>query len=449
MPEAPGGLPFLGHSFPLLRAPLPFLRSLASYGPLVQIRVGPFRAVVISSPSVTRELLVDDRTFDKASPLIDRLKDVLGDGLATCPHQRHRRPRRMLQPAFHPSRIPTYARTMSEQIESVVGGWQDGGVLDVLHEMQTVTTRITLATMFSTSLTPEITGPAAQDINVVLDSMYRRLILPQWAQRLPLPGNRRHRLADERLHATIMGVLNERRTSETEHDDLLSMLLAARDLEGDGHAFSDAELADHALTFYFAGIETAAVTLSWALSLLSQHPDVAARLHAEVDDVLAGRTPQYDDLPALPFTRAVLDETLRLYPPAWFLSRFTTKDTRLGDHTITAGTNIACFPYLVHHDAETFPEPERFDPDRWTAGSTVPRESFIPFGSGARKCIGDRFAVTETTLALAGMVAGWDFRPVAGSSSSPRIGATLRPRNLRMRTTRRALSLSPSSSAQS
>lgn len=431
-------MPLLGHTLPWLRDPLRFLASLPARGDLVRIRIGPIRAIVVCAPELVRQVLLNDRVFDKDGPLYDRIREVLGDGLPTCPHSQHRRQRRLVQPAFHPARLPGYARVMTDNIAEVTGSWRDGQVLDVFPEMMTLTARIAVETMFSGELPPAVLGALLDDFDTVLAGIYTRTLTPPSLDKLPFVGSHRYERARLRLQAIIGRVITERRASGADHGDLLSMLLAARDAT-DGQGLSDTEIMDQAIVFFLAGSETTAITLAWAVHLLARHPEVEHRLHAEVDAVLAGAAASVDDLPKLDLTGRVLTETLRMYPPAWILIRTTTTGTRLGGHRIPAGSIIAYSPYLLHHRPDLYPAPDRFDPDRWIDKHTPQpsRETLIPFSGGPRKCIGDTFALTEATLALATLTARWRLRLLSGQHVHPARSTVLRPRGLRMRATAR------------
>lgn len=227
---------------------------------------------------------------------------------------------------------------------------------------------------------------------------------------------------------------------------MLSILADADDDETDAPRFSDQELSAQVVLFFAAGTETTASTLAWSLHLLSRNPGIRDRLHTEVDAALAGRPATHDDLPNLPFTGHVLMETLRLYPPGWLIMRTTTEDAQLASHCIPKGTTVILSPYLIHHRPDLYHEPERFDPGRWTmaaADASPPRDAFLPFGSGARKCIGDEFSLIEATLALATITSRWHLHSSAGTHvrSHPRV--TLRPTGLKMKVTSRTARESP------
>ncbi|KNB53966.1 cytochrome P450 [Streptomyces caatingaensis] len=445
---APRALPVLGHALPLLRDPLGFLAALPGHGDLVQVRFGPHRAVVVCDPELTRQVLRDDRTFDKGGPLYDRIRELTGNGLASCPYSDHRRQRRLLQPAFHPARMPGYAETMRRQVTEVTGAWTDGGTVDVITEMHTISARTTIVTMFGGDpARPAGSGELARlmdDFAAVVAGIPRRALLPPSADRLPTPANRRYDRARARLRTAIDRLVTDHRSGELHDGDLLSMLLSAgHDPPGDGRpggrGLTDDEIADQLVTFFAAGTENTGTTLAWSLHLLARHPHVARRVRAEVDAVLDGAPaagPEH--LPALALTGAVVTEALRLYPPAWVLTRTTTDDTRLGGHTIPAGTAVVYSAYLLHRRPDLFPDPERFHPDRWLTGDAPHRTAFVAFGGGPRKCIGDVFALTEATLVLATIVAGWDLRPADGRPVRPVPRLALSPQELPMRTVARA-----------
>jgi pentalenene oxygenase len=438
---APGALPLLGHTLSLLRNPLRFVISLPAHGDLVRIRIGPIEAIVVCTPELVRQVLVNDRVFDKDGPFFDLTREAFGDGLATCPHGLHRRQRRLAQPAFHPARLPGYAQVMTKHIAEVTASWQDGQVLDVLSEMMTLTARTTVETIFSDALPSAVLSAVLNDLNTILASIYTRVLIPPPLDKLLVVQNRRYDRARARLRGIIGRIITDRRASGADRGDLLWTLLTARD-PTDGECLSDTEIVDQAITFFLAGSESTATALAWAVHLLARHPDVEHRLYAEVDAVLAGTAARFADLPKLKLTGGVVTETLRMYPPAWMLPRTATTDTRLGGHPIPAGTILFYSPYLLHHLPELYSHPDRFDPDRWTDEHSAPppREAFIPFASGARKCMGDTFAITEATLALATLATRWRLRLLPGRHVHPARGVLLHPRGLRMRATPRSVS---------
>ncbi|MFD5699407.1 cytochrome P450 [Streptomyces lasiicapitis] len=439
VPVAPKALPLVGHLMPLMRNPLEFINSLSAHGELVRIQLGPFTLVVICDPELTRQALVDDRVFDKGGPIFDRVREVVGnDGLASCPHRTHRRLRRLTQPAFHPARLPDYAQAMSACTEDVVGSWRAGQILDVCTEMMTITCKVTAATLFSGALPPGELSPVLNDVKTFFDGFYQRIFMISPLDRLPTSGNRAHVRARTRLRGAFDQIIAQRRTDGVDHDDLLSALIMAHDPEDDSHSMTDAEVSDTIVTFFLAGTETTAAVLSWALDLLARHPRIEQRLHAEVDAVLDGAAASHSDLPRLELTQRIITETLRLRPPGWIFTRTVTADTRLGGHLLPAGSSVVYSPYLIHHRPDLYDEPEAFDPDRWDPKRPQPpRHALLPFATGARKCIGDTFAMTEATLALATITARWRLEHLPGQQVRPALGLALRPRRLHMRATPR------------
>lgn len=434
--RASGALPLVGHLLPLLRDPLRFLGSLPDQGDLVRVRFGPFAAVVVCDPQLTRQVLRNDRVFDKTGPAFGRIRELVGDGLGICPHSQHRRQRRLIQPVFHPAQLPDYARTMTAQIATETSGWRDGDVLQVFTETQVLAARILVSTMFTEPLPPAVLRQALDDLNILATSIYLRTVLPILG-RLPTPGNRRYRQARARLYRTLGKIIDDRRRGDTDPGDLLSVLLTAPDpaAEGSGRQLSDKAITDEIVMFFGAGADTTASALAWALHLVALHPDIERRLHAEVDAVLAGAPATFDKLPQLELTGRIVTEALRLYPPVWLVARTATEDTTIGEHAIRAGTNVFYSSYVIHRRPDLYPDPDRFDPDRWTSENDRQpgREAFIPFADGARKCIGDRFAMVEATLALATIATRWRLHHLPGPTVRPTLAIPMKPRELRMR----------------
>jgi cytochrome P450 len=439
VPVAAGALPGLGHTLSLIRDPLGFVSGLAAQGDMVVIRLGSQRMVMVCDPQMTYKLLVEDRTFDKGGPLFDRVREVSGDNVVTCPHGQHRRLRKLCQPSFSSERLAGYGATMSAVADATAAGWRDGQVLSVVREMTALVARATVQAIFATSLTPGEFDRFLDDLSTMLDGLMYRVFMPGFASRIPGTAGYRYEKAVAKLLETVAEIIARRRTDPADHGDLLYSLLSARDDDGaDGSpALSEAELANQVLAFLIAGTETTAKTLAWVLYLLAAHPDIEAAVHREVDRVLAGAPPAYEHLDALEETRQVISETLRLYPPTWLITRTVTQDTVLGGTSLAAGTILAYSPYLIQHRGDLYPDPGRFDPGRWQA-SQPDRSAFIPFGAGARKCIGDRFSQTQATLALAAITTRWRLTTVGNRPVRPAVqNASVSPRHLHLRLTAR------------
>ncbi|MFE6925382.1 cytochrome P450 [Nocardia sp. NPDC057663] len=434
IPTAPGARPVVGHLLPFLKQPFAFLAQLPEHGDVVKIRLGPKVAVVICDPGLTRKVLVDDRTFDKGGLFLEREREWLGESVATCTHSKHRHKRRLAQPAFHPKRIAGYARTMTTQIASVVDGWHSGQVLDVCPEMFTITSRVFGATMFSSTLSAGALQEVIGDLTATFDGTFQRTLLPDAISRLPIPSTRRYNHANRRLRKTMNGIIADRRASGIDNGDLLSALLAVHDNESDAHGAIDGDVSDAVVTFFVAGTETTSSALAWVLYLLAQHPDIEAQLHAEIDTVLSGRQPDYSDLDRLTVASRIVTETLRLYPPAWFFTRTVTAGVGLGPYDLPAGSTVALSPYLIHRRADLYDDPDRFDPDRWLPERAASSpEALLPFGGGARKCIGEAFGMIEVVLALVTIASRWRLQTIPGLRIHPPLSVSLVPGGLHLR----------------
>lgn len=435
IPTASGSLPLVGHAVPLLRNPWAFLLSLPDQGDLVRIRVGPTSAVVVCDAELTHQVLVNDRVFERAGPLLDRALEIVGNGLITCPADEHRRQRRQIQPAFNPERLCGYTTTMVTQIDAVTGSWRDGRVVDALTEASRLTSKVMVATMFSDVLPPATVDQVIKDLDSITAGMYQRMLQPPPLDRLPTPGNVRYNRAIARLRTVIGEVVAHHRSAGTDQPGLLSAFMAAHDAQ----LMTDTELVNQAVGMFIGGAEAPSTALGWALHLIAEHPDVQRRLQAESDAVLAGASASVDLLPSLPFTTRVVTETLRLWPPLWLTTRVVAADTELAGHSLPAGTVLVVSPYLLHRSPALYRHPERFDPDRWAPDNPnqPDRNAFIVFGGGPRKCIGDQFFVNEAVLALATIAGRWHLESLPGQTVRPALSAILHPRQWLLRTVAR------------
>ncbi|MEU2424227.1 cytochrome P450 [Streptomyces sp. NPDC007851] len=433
---APGIFPLFGHGIAFYRRPLAFLNSLPAYGDLVEIRLGPQRAWMVCRPELAHEVLMDPHTFDKGGPLYDRLGKLMGDGLVTCRQPAHREKRRLLQPGFRPSHVAAYTDLVTAEAEAVARAWPAGQPVAVTETMMSLTTRVISRVLLSDSLDEASAAEVRDCLTDVVRGLFVRTVVPIDALfRIPTPANRRYRHALARLHALIDRVIAERRRG-TDRDDVLGTLLAATRGDGPAPVITDQEVHDHLITLLLTGAETLALTLAATFALLARHPEAERHLHAELDSVLAdGRLPGPDDLPRLVRTRCVVSETLRHSSPGWLFTRVTTRGTELAGRRLPAGATVLYSPYLLHHDPASFPDPERFDPDRWLPGRPTPRQrlAMMPFSAGSRKCLGDEFAMVEATLALATIAARRRLRHLPGHvERAPRPGITMGPRALVM-----------------
>ena len=413
----PQGPPFIRQARELIAGAPRYLSRLADeYGPIVRFGAFSNTFYLVTDPELAREVLVAQAaTFPKDERDIKILSRLVGLGLVTTNGEVHKRQRRLAQPAFHSKRIEAYAGTMVDYTEAMLDEWDDGQEFDAAEAMRELTLYIVARTLFGADraamrATAERVGGAIHVLQAIADHEFQApFVLPVW---LPTAMNRDRRRAVGTLYQTIDRLIAERRASgAADTGDLLSMLLLSTDESGD--AFSDDEVRDQLVTFFVAGHETTSNALTWTWALLSQHPVVEARLHAEVDATLGDRPPALADLPRLPYTLQVIKESMRLYPPAWTLNiRRAAADTMLGGHAIRRGDLIWIAPFAMHRRPVFFPDPERFDPDRWTPEreKALPRYAYMPFGGGPRVCIGNGFALMEAQLIVAAVTRRYRLR---------------------------------------
>lgn len=439
--RAPGARPLTGHLTRVYRAPLPFLAELPRHGDLVEIRLGRRPFLVLCHPELTRAVLTDDRTYDRDGPSYEGSRRAMGNGLATCPYADHRAQRRMLRPAFRPDHLERYAAVMGRTIAETMDGWRDGLAVDLAEELFALTTKTTVRALFASELTPAAAQELHRALTVFLKGVYRQSLTP-WAARLPTPGNLRYGRALEHWRAQAGRLIAAHRAGRSGGaGNVLSHLVAAR--TADGSPLPDPEIHDQATALVLAGSETTAAALAWSCHLLARHPEAERRVYEEARAVLGGRVAGLADVPRLPGTARVLTEALRLYPPAWLIPRVTTRETSLAGRRLPVGSTVVFCPYIVHRRADLYAEPDRFLPDRWSGGpageggASAPRRAYMPFGLGAHRCIGESFALTEATMALATLVARWELRPVPGVAVRPAVRAVLAPERLPVRLTAR------------
>lgn len=435
MGTAPGSLPLAGHVVSLRFRPLEFLRTLPSSGDLVKLQMGPRDVYVPCNPALFRQVLKDAQVYDKGGPLYDRLREVGGNGLVTCRWDDNRRLRPLMQPSFNHQHISRYAELIADEVNALTSTWRSGDIIDVNRAMETLTLRITTRALFSVPADHQSVAQAERWLPILMEGIYRRMLIPARILSLvPTKTNRLYSRATAEMRELTDEFINTARREEGRDRGLLSTLLNVRN-ETTGAPLQPQEIFDQAITLLVAGTETTARALGFIFYLLGRHPEADGNLRDEVDRSLAGRVPRFEDISSLTFTKQVIMESLRLYPPAWILSRVTTTASELGGHEFPEGTMFLPSPYIVHHNPDLFPSPETFDPDRWRPGgmSEESRRSVAPFGSGARKCIGDQFALTETILAVAMIAARWQLSPLDDRPLRPIARATLGPGPLPMR----------------
>jgi cytochrome P450 len=384
----------------------------------------------VNHPQYVRDILVtNNRNFAKGRGL-ERTKRLLGNGLLTSEGELHLRQRRLMQPAFHRDRIASYGQTMVTYADRMRQAWSSGATVDVSREMMQLTLSIAGKTLFDVDVESQA-ADIGRTLTDVMESFWLMMVpFANLIERLPVGPMRRSRLARERLDAMMYRMIAERRSTARDRGDLLSMLLLAQD-EDDGSVMTDRQVRDEAMTIFLAGHETTANALTWTWYLLSQSPDVEARLHAEVAQVLKGRLPTVADIQSLPLVDRVVTESMRLYPPAWIVGRRALEPYPIGEYVAPARSILLMSQWVMHRDPRWFPDPERFDPDRWTPAfkAALPKFAYFPFGGGPRQCIGEGFAWMELVLVVATLAQRWRLRLVPGHPVVPQPLVTLRTKH--------------------
>jgi cytochrome P450 len=431
----PRGLPFVGSVFPAWRDPLSlFLGARATYGDVVHFRFGPYDYYLVTDPDAIRHVLVDNaKAYTKSRNYLG-LRVVLGDGLLTSEGEHWRRQRKLTQPAFHRSRLAGFADQMTRATRDLLGRWEseqgDGpgsaAPFDVHREMMRLTFRIVGLTLFSSDVDGD-----AQEVGQALDvamhwaNEYAESFVrvPPW---VPTPANVRFKKAMKTLDEIVYRLIATRRKEPA--DDLLGMLIASKGEDGEP-GMDDRQLRDEVITMVLAGHETTANLLTWTFYLLSKHPEIEARVREEARRVLGDRDPGLEDVRSLRYTRMVLEEALRLYPPAWVFERQTTAPDTLGGFAVAEGSIVGICPYVLHRHPDLWDNPEGFDPTRFSEERVANRGkyTYLPFGGGARTCIGNAFAMMEAQIILAMIVREHSLSLDPGHAVVPEPSITLRP----------------------
>lgn len=420
LPPGPRSRPIVGNLVAFRRDPCGFLaRNSAQYGDVWHFHFADRRVWFFAHPDAVEALLVRNAEHALKDPVVRQLAWVLGDGLLTAEGETWRRHRRMAAPSFTPRQIASYAGEMTEIADQHALRWT--GVVDLHRACTELTREVVLRTVFGTRAAVD----AVDAIDVLMDAFilevrsFRRF-LPAW---VPTRTRRRIRLARAALDRDVFRILADRRAHPA-GDDLLSRLLAARD-DGSARAFDNRELRDEMVTLYSAGHETTALTLTYACWLLARHPEVLARARAEVGRL--GGPAGAGDLPKLKWIAAVIDEALRLYPPAWGFGRELSAGAEVAGWSLPPGAQILVSPWVLHHDARWWPEPDRFLPERWLTPAERPRMAYLPFGAGPRTCIGQHFARMEAILLLAAILRRVTLLPADDAPLAVYPSITLRP----------------------
>jgi cytochrome P450 len=436
----PGGWPLLGHAGALLRDPLGFLERAYPLGEVVALRLGPKPACLVNGSEPLRRILVADAaSYDKGFQF-DQLRTLIGDGVGTSAGAKHRRQRRLMRPAFDHGHVEGHVAAMAHSAAQAADGWRaaDRTEIDAGQEMRSLTMTVITRAMFGTADWQGADAAAVREVlaslPVLLGGIGRRALLPvALLNNAPTPGNRRFVRAQAGLHRLADRMVAEHRARQRADgpgavagSGLVSTLLAAVDEDGSG--MTDEQAHDEIMTVLLAGTETSAGTLAWTLHVLSREPDLQHAVQQEADTVLGGRLPTAADLGSLTLIRRVVSEVLRLHPAGWILGRRPVEDVEIAGVPVRAGTQVLLNFYGLHRDPRAYPDPDRFDPDRWLdPDPEVLRGHYLPFGLGPHACIGEGFAWSQILTTAAVIASRYTLRPVPGSVVKPVARTTLHP----------------------
>ena len=405
-----------------------------TYGPIAHYKFLGTSIIFINDPDYIREVLINQASSFVKERTVRRMKVLLGEGLITSDDPLHARNRKLAAPAFHRQRIAAYLDRIATIAEQTCSRWHEGQVIDIGAQMMEMALEIVARTLFDTEVTPEVRS-INDEVNTIMQLYNFIIAMPRLESYLhwPLPGLMKFRRSRGHLNRVVDEMVRARRmeiegNGIERRGDVLSMLLASN-YEGESTGMDDQQIRDEVLTIFLAGYETVANALTWTWYCLSQNPDIEQQLHAELDRVLAGRTPTLADYPALKYTEQVFAEAMRLYPPAWAMGRMSTRDVTLGPYRIPPGAHFFFSQYVIQRSPEYFPDPLRFDPTRHTpeARAARPRFTYFPFGGGSRQCIGEAFAWMEGIISIATIASRWRLIYFGDLPPVPQAKITLRP----------------------
>jgi cytochrome P450 len=422
-PPTRNGLSF--YTSPFDQLPGMLVRDTHEAGEVLRYWTPFFSMYFFDHPATIEEIFVTKaRSFQKGRG-VQRLRPLLGRGLLTAEQPEHLKNRRLAQPAFHRRRVDAYGPEMVAAAERRIAAWSDGGEIVVERETNRIALEIASRTLFG----DDLSEAEMRDISAGLEltmAMIQFAIVPfsEVLDHLPIPTTRRFQRGKALLHGVVDRMI-ERGRARGDRGDLLSMLLSSR--YEDGSRMSDEHIRDESVTILLAGHETTANAMAWTLELFGRHPEIEARVRAELASVLDGRAPSHDDVPNLPLLRACVAEAMRLYPPAWLIGRRAIEDVELHGYTIPKRHIVFASPFVTHRNPKYYSDPERFDPDRWLRAHPTERFAYFPFGGGNRLCIGESFAWFESTMVLATLLQGARFEPLDDAPIPLAPSITLRP----------------------
>ena len=437
--KVPGSLPLIGHTHRMVRNPLKFAHEAAALGPIVRIYLGPKMAYMVSNHELLHEILVRQaKSFEKGRHF-ERARPLLGNGILLSSGSFHRRQRLIMNPAFTRDNIASYLDIMRSAAEDIYDTWEDGQEVQMYHMFYELAVRIVIKSMFTTEMAEQDIAEVYRSMPTVISGFERRAAIPPaLLDMFPTKSGKEFYAAVERLRVIGHRIVADYRTrDELPKNDLMALLLNSR-AEGD-ELMTDKQIHEEFMTLLTAGSETAPSAMGWSCYLLGKYPEAQERIQAEVDEVFGGGPVTAKGMDRLEYTRRVVKESLRLYPPVWAISRATKEDVNICGYQLPARTQVFYSIHSVQRDPGVYDDPDGFHPERWEGeqGRKLPRSAFVPFGAGVRNCIGENFAWTEIQAVLATLLSKWTISPVDNAPVPPVAMGALVPGPLPMTVTRR------------
>jgi cytochrome P450 len=428
------GLPLVGSLPQLIKNPFGYLKQAReTYGDIYNLNLGISKMLIVNHPRQMQHILVDNaQNYRKGGAMWDAVRAMLGNGLVVSEGSFWMRQRRMMNPQFHRQRLAALNDLMVSAIDEALDTWEqsaNGSDFNVAPAFSELTMKVITRTLFGTGLSNDEMDRVSKAMNYALTYIIQAIVLNSLPSWMPAPGKKEFEQSIKQIDETVYRIIADSRRDNGESNHLMAMLLDMVDDET-GEGMTDQQLRDEVTTLFLAGYETTSIALAWAFDLLTHHPDVMEKLQAEVDSAIGDRLPTFADLMKLPYSRMILQETLRIRPAAWQLPRTAVEDDEIDGYPIPAGTTITGLIYMCHYHPEEWDNPEVFDPERFQPDRSEKRHKFayMPFGAGQRKCIGMDFALMEGQLALAMVAQRYKLTKTTEDLVEPQLSTTLRPK---------------------
>jgi cytochrome P450 len=428
------GLPLVGSLPQLIKNPFGYLQQAReTYGDLYNLNLGLSKMLILNNPRQMQHVFVDNvQNYRKGGAMWDAIRAMLGNGLVVSEGSFWLRQRRMMQPQFHRQRLAALTELMVSAMNEALDTWEksaDGTKFNVAPAFNELTMKVIVRTLFGTGLDSEEMDKVSKALDYSVNYILKAIVLNSLPSWMPAPGRNEFEKSIKQIDETVYRIIADSRQNRGAENHLMAMLLDMVDDET-GEGMTDQQLRDEVTTLFLAGYETTSIALTWALDFLTHRPEIMEKLQAEVDTALGDRLPTFADLMKLPYSRMILQETLRIRPSAWQLPRTAVEDDEIDGYPIPAGTNLIGLIYMCHYHPEEWDNPEVFNPDRFQPEKTEKRHKFayMPFGAGQRKCIGMDFALMEGQLALAMVAQRYKLTKTSENLAEPQLSTTLRPK---------------------